>query len=85
MWTQQDSYRSRRYTCELLDMVEQGMIDKDSLIKDLLGWMSESDVAEFARRNDYIQDLDGDDSYDEFDDDGQPDEAQEWHDFDPDC
>ena len=20
-----------------------------------------------------------------FDDDGQPDEAQEWHDFDPDC
>lgn len=24
-----------------------------------------------------------DDSYDEYD--GQPDEAQEWHDFDPDC
>lgn len=21
----------------------------------------------------------------EYDDDGQPDEAQEWHDFDPDC
>ena len=25
-----------------------------------------------------------DDSYDEYND-GQPDEAQEWHDFDPDC
>lgn len=82
-WTQQDSYRSRRHTCELLDMVEQGLIDKDSLIQDLLGWMSESDVAEFARRNDYIQDLDEDEEEDDYD--GQPDEAQEWHDFDPDC
>jgi hypothetical protein len=81
-WTQQDSYRSRRYTCELLDMVEQGMVDKDSLIADLLGWMSESDVAEFARRNDYIQDLDEED---EDESDGQPDEAQEWESFDPDC
>lgn len=26
-----------------------------------------------------------DDSYYEYDDDGQPDEMQEWHDFDPDC
>ena len=84
-WTQQDSYRSRRYTTELLDMVEQGLIDKDSLIQDLLGWMSESDVAEFARRNDYIQDLDEDEDEEEDEYDGQPDEAQEWHDFDPDC
>lgn len=82
-WTQQDAYRSRRYTTELLDMVEQGLVDKDSLIADLLGWMSESDVAEFARRNDYIQDLDEEDEEDDYD--GQPDEAQEWHDFDPDC
>ena len=81
MWTKQDAYRSRRYTYELLDMVEQGLIDKDSLIADLLGWMSESDVAEFARRNDYIQDEPEDD--DEYD--GQPDEAQEWESFDPDC
>lgn len=26
-----------------------------------------------------------DDSADEYYDDGQPDEAQEWHDYDPDC
>jgi hypothetical protein len=25
------------------------------------------------------------DDGEEFEDDGQPDEAQEWHDFDPDC
>ena len=64
MWTKQDSYRSRRYTCELLDMVEQGMIDKDYLISDLLNWMSEADVEQFARSNDYIPSLD-DDSEDE--------------------
>lgn len=27
----------------------------------------------------------GEDFEDDFEDDGQPDEMQEWHDFDPDC
>ncbi len=81
MWTKQDSYRSRRYTCELLSLVEDGMIDKDTLIRDLLGYLSESEVADFARKNDIITWLDRD----EDEDDGQPDEAQEWYDFDPDC
>ena len=81
MWTQQDSYRSRRYTCELISLVEDGMIDKDTLIRDLLGYLSESEVADFARKNDIITWLDRD----EDEDDGQPDEAQEWYDFDPDC
>jgi hypothetical protein len=56
------------------------MVDKDALIRDLLGYLSESEVADFARRNDYITWLDSDE-----DEDGQPDEAQEWADFDPDC
>ena len=81
MWTRQDSYRSRRYTCELLSLVEDGMIDKDTLIRDLLGYLSESEVADFARKNDIITWLDRD----EDEEDGQPDEAQEWYDFDPDC
>ena len=81
MWTRQDSYRSRRYTCELLSLVEDGMIDKDYLIRDLLGYLSESEVADFARKNDIITWLDRD----EDEDDGQPDEAQEWADYDPDC
>jgi len=54
--------RTREYTCRLLDMVEQGALDKDSLINDLLGWMSEDDVKEFARANDIIR-------YDEDDED----------------
>lgn len=81
MWNQQDSYRSRRYTCELLSLVEDGMIDKDTLIRDLLGYLSESEVADFARKNDIITWLDRD----EDEDDGQPDEAQEWSDYDPEC
>jgi hypothetical protein len=36
--------------------------------------MSEEDVADMTQTNDIIDE-----------DDGQPDEAQEWHDFDPDC
>ena len=83
MWTKQDSYRSRRYTCELLSLVEDDMIDKDTLIRGLLGYLSESEVADFARKNDIITWLDREDEEEE--DDGQPDEAQEWHDFDPDC
>jgi hypothetical protein len=80
MWTKQDSYRSRRYTCELLSLVEDDMVDKDALIRDLLGYLSESEVADFARRNDYITWLDSDE-----DEDGEPSEAQEWADYDPDC
>ena len=54
MWTAKDARRSRQYTTQLLEMVEEGMIDKDNLISDLLGWMSEEDVKQFCRRNDYI-------------------------------
>ncbi len=78
-----DHRQSRKYTSAVLDAVEEGMLDKDALIADLLGWMSEADVAEFVRRNDLMPWLE-DDSEDE-DYDGQPDEAQEWADFDPDC
>lgn len=55
MWTAKDAYRSRKATCDLIDMAEQGMLDWETLARDLLGWMSEAEVAEFARRNDYIQ------------------------------
>ncbi len=39
--------------------------------------------AEMLREYDYSGDQEEDDSW--MDDDGQPDEAQEWYDFDPDC
>jgi hypothetical protein len=68
---------SRPVTSELIDMAEQGMLDWEQLARDALGCMSESDVADFARSNDLIQAED--------EEDGQPDEAQEWESFDADC
>lgn len=35
---------AREYTNKILDMVAEGMLDKDMLIRDLLSWMSENDV-----------------------------------------
>ncbi len=64
-WTAADQRRARAYTTRLLEMVDEGMIDKDNLIQDLLGWMSEDDVKDFARRNDYIQDEPEDEDTDE--------------------
>lgn len=46
---------SRPVTSELLELAEQGVIDWETLARDALGWMSEAEVAEFAQRNDYIQ------------------------------
>lgn len=54
MFIHVDTRRSRAYTCALLEMVDEGIIDPIKLVQDLLGWMSESDVAEFALRNEYI-------------------------------
>lgn len=35
---------TREYTNKILEMLDEGMLDKDILIRDLLGWMSENDV-----------------------------------------
>jgi hypothetical protein len=45
-----------------------------------LAYMSEDDVADMMRANDILLDEEVEDEYD-----GQPDEAQEWADFDADC
>jgi hypothetical protein len=49
---------SRPVTSRILDLVDEGMFDKERLIQDLLGWMSEADVAAFARANDLLIDED---------------------------
>jgi hypothetical protein len=69
----------RKYTNKIIELVDDGILDRDTLIRDLLCWMSESDVAEFYERN-----LRADE--DELDEeDGQPSEMDEWRDYDPDC
>lgn len=39
---------AREYTNKILEMLDEGMFDKDMLIRDLLSWMSEYDVRLFA-------------------------------------
>ena len=54
MFIQVDARQTRQYTCAVLDAVDQGLFDKDSLIRDLLGYLSEDEVQDFVRKNDLM-------------------------------
>jgi len=69
----------RTQTTRLLDMMADGVISAQAVAEMALSYMSEDDVADMMRSNDILEDED----LDEYD--GQPDEAQEWADFDADC
>jgi hypothetical protein len=73
----------RDATNRILELVEEGMLDRDTVIMACLKYMSEDDVADMAHANEFFLDEDEDEEDEEWD--GQPDEAQEWYDFDPDC
>jgi hypothetical protein len=51
----------RQYTNLLLEQIEEGLHDKDTIIKMCLMWMSESDVEEMLRANDLIEEEEEDD------------------------
>ena len=71
----------RTQTTRLLEMMDEGVITAEAVAEMALAYMSEDDVADMMRSNDIL-----DEDYDEDEeDDGQPDEAQEWADFDADC
>jgi hypothetical protein len=69
----------RKYTNMLLDMIDEGVIDRDLVITACLKYMSEDDVQDMMEANEFIEE-----QYED-EDDGQPDEAQEWESFDADC
>lgn len=54
---------ARKTTNLILDMVAEGTLEKEQLIRDLLMWMSETDVEEFAERSGILEE-DADDSMD---------------------
>ena len=66
----------RTQTTRLLEMMDEGLISAQAIAEMALAYMSEDDVADMMRANDILE---------EEEDDGQPDEAQEWADFDADC
>ena len=65
----------RKETTRLLEMMDEGLISAQAIAEMALAYMSEDDVADMMRANDLLED----------EDDGQPDEAQEWESFDADC
>ena len=75
----------REATNRILELVEEGMLDRDAVIMACLKYMSEDDVADMAHCNEFFLDEDEDEEEEDEEWDGQPDEAQEWHDFDPEC
>ncbi len=73
---------TRKYTNELLLLVDEGMLDKDAVIMACVKYMSEDDVEDMMRCNDWSVDEEG---YDDDDMEPDVDEQTEWNDFDPDC
>lgn len=67
----------RTQTTRLLEMMDEGLISAAAVAEMALAYMSEDDVADMMRSNDILEE----------DEDFEPDvdEAQEWHDFNPDC
>lgn len=60
-----------------LELIECGLVSAEDMLAACIVYMSKDEVADMLHANEFEVD------YDE--DDGQPDEQQEWHDFDPDC
>jgi hypothetical protein len=76
---------TREYTNKLLEMVEEGLLDRDTVIMACVKYMSESDVQDMMESNEFVPEEDEDD-YDGPDEyDGQPTEQEEWASFDADC
>lgn len=61
---------SRKYTTRLLELVEDGTVDKDVAIQACLEYMSEADVKDMMISNDFPIDTDVADTldYQDFDD-----------------
>ena len=66
---------TREYTKKLMDMMDEGLISYQAVAEMALGYLSEHDVEDMMLSNDILDE----------EADGQPDEAQEWESFDPDC
>ena len=75
---------SREYTNKLLELVEDGLLDRDTVIMACIKYMSEDDVKDMMESNEFILEEDEDEDDDGYHD-GQPTEQEEWASFDADC
>lgn len=59
--------RRREYTNKLLEMVEEGLLDKDMVIMACVNYMSEDDVRRMMEANEMVEEEDEDeDALDDF-------------------
>jgi hypothetical protein len=58
---------SRPVTSELIELAEQGVVDWEAVARAALAWMSEHDVEQFARANEFIVEADEDEDEEESD------------------
>jgi len=73
---------TRQQTNYLLELIDSGLLDARDVVTMAVKYMSEDEVADMMRINDVL--VEDDEEFGDYDD-RQPDEAQEWYDFDPDC
>ena len=52
---------TREYSVKLLDMVEEGILNKDAVICAMVNYLSESDVRNMMEVNEFISDDDDED------------------------
>ena len=71
----------RQQTNYLLELIDSGLLDARDVVTMAVKYMSEDEVADMMRINDIL--VEDDEEFGDYD--GQPDEAQEWYDFDPEC
>ena len=55
----------RQATDKILEMVEEGILDKDTVIMSCLKYMSEDDVADMAHSNEFFNNDEEDDNDDD--------------------
>jgi cytoplasmic iron level regulating protein YaaA (DUF328/UPF0246 family) len=72
---------TRQQTNYLLELIDSGLLDARDVVTMAVKYMSEDEVADMMEINDIL--VEDDEEFGDYD--GQPDEAQEWADFDPDC
>jgi hypothetical protein len=56
--------KPRQYTEQLLEMIEQGLLDKDTVIMACVKYMSEDEVKDMMECNEFISEEEEDDETD---------------------
>jgi hypothetical protein len=69
----------RHYTNKLLEMIDEGLLDRETVILAMATYLSDNDVRDMMECNEMLEEEDEDEEYE---DDGQPTEREEWASFD---